>query len=328
MKKIKIVIISTILIFSYIYISYLNFKNNILIKENKIIEIKSWDTLKDLAWKLDLNYYFLKYYLKWKDFKLLKWRFEIKANSKINNILNNLKKPLPKKEIKITILEWWNIFDIDNYLTKKWLINPWKYISYVENPNKIKALSRFYKFLNPNLQTLEWYLYPDTYKLEYPLEINKLVIKQLDNFENKVYKKLLLNKTQKEIQEIITLASIVEKEEKNETQKATVAWILKKRLKAWWNIWADITVCYPHRLTQEECKMVVSKYIYEKSDYNTRVIKWLPKTPICNPQFSSIKAVIYPKKSPYWFYLHNTKTGKIYYSKTNAEHEANKKYMH
>ena len=318
-----------------IYNNYLNFKTDVLIEKDIKIEIKAWDNIKDLSNKLNINYYFLKYYLKnWKTtdgfspLKLLKWKFEIKKGSKINDILKSMQKPLEDKQVNITILEWWNIFDIDDYLTKKWYIKSGDYIKYAENPEKIKALSKFYKFLNPNFISLEWFLYPDSYKIKYPVEINKLVIKQLDNFEKKVAKPLIWNISQNEIYNIIKLASIVEKEEKSNLEKPTVAWILKKRLDSNWNIWADITVCYPHRLTANECKMVVSKYINEKSDYNTRVIIWLPKTPIWNPQFSSIKAVIYPNETKYWYYLHNTNSWQIYYWKTNAEHEANKKYLY
>ena len=91
-------------------------------------------------------------------------------------------------------------------------------------------------------------------------------------------------------------------------------------------IWADITVCYPHELTANECKMVISKYINEKSEYNTRTMAWLPKTPIWNPSFETINATLNSKDTPYYFYLHDTGTGKIYYWKTNAEHEQNKRF--
>jgi len=311
-----------------IYNNYSNFKTEKLIQETKIIEIKSGETIKDLSEKLNLNYYFLKQYLSDKELKLLKWRFEIKKESKIDDILKSLEKPMEEKQVEVTILEWWNIFDIDDYLTNKWYINSWEYIKYVENPEKIKALSKFYDFLSPDFETFEWFLYPDSYKIKSPVKINKLVIKQLDNFENKVYIKILENKTLDEILKIVNLASIVEKEEKSNSEKPTVAGILKKRLENNWNIWADITVCYPHRLTANECKMVVSKYIREQSEYNTRVIQGLPKTPIWNPQFSSINAVVNPNITDYWFYLHNTNSWKIYYWKTNAEHEANKKYLY
>jgi len=150
----------------------------------------------------------------------------------------------------------------------------------------------------------------------------------LDNFETKVYDKILSSKSSTEVLEIVNLASILEKEEKSDSEKPTVAWILQKRYKDNWMIGADITVCYPHDLTAEACKMELSSHIDEVNEYNTRTKTGLPKTPIGNPQFSSIEAMVNPNKTDNWFYLHNTNTGKIYYAKTNAGHEANKQYLY
>jgi UPF0755 protein len=245
----------------------------------------------------------------------------------VSEILESLNKPI-YEEMSITFLEWWNIYDIDYYLANKLIINSGEYISYVTNINKINQLSEFYEFINWQ-QTLEWFLYPDTYKINIgDFKINTLVIKQLDTFEDKVYNKILTELPIKDINELVNLSSIVEKEEKNSDEKATVAWILKKRLDNWWMIWADITVCYPHELTSQECKMVVSKYINEKSDYNTRTKTWLPLTPIWNPSFETINATLNYNKTNYWFYLHNVSSGKIYYWETNADHEYNKRYMY
>lgn len=331
-KILKLILIFLIIFIAYFYYSYNNFKSDILITDTKIIEIKSGETIKDLSEKLDINSYFLKKYIEDtnSNFKLLAWRFNIKNWSKIENILKSMETPLPEKQINLTILEWWNIYDIDEYLTNKWLIKQNAYIFYVKNSKKIDALKEFYSFLKSDFISLEWYLYPDTYSLKVPLKINELVIKQLDNFEIKVYNKLFKETklTNNIIYDVINLASIVEKEEKNPLEKSTVAWILKKRLQNWWKIWADITVCYPHKLTTEQCKMVISKYIREKSDYNTRTMIWLPKTPIWNPNFETINATLNDKKTKYWFYLHNVKTWEIHYAETNSQHESNKKYMY
>jgi UPF0755 protein len=330
---IKAIIIIIFLILWITYKSYLNFKSDILNKQEKIISIKSWENIKSLAQKLDINSDFLKTYLKYNenDFKLIKWNFKISKDAWIEQILKDLKKPIIENEINITILEWWNIFDIDNYLSNKKLIKSWEYISYVESKEKIKKLSDFFPFIEW-LNTLEWFLYPDTYKvISNNFKINVFVIKQLESFEKKVYEKLFLDKEWNKkyenntIEDVVNLASIVEKEEKNIKEKSTVAGILKKRLNSWWMIWADITVCYPYRLTSNECKLVVSKYINEKSEYNTRKMKWLPKSPIWNPSFETIDATLNDKESSYWFYLHDIKTWKIYYARTNSEHERNKR---
>jgi UPF0755 protein len=103
---------------------------------------------------------------------------------------------------------------------------------------------------------------------------------------------------------------------------------LKKRLENSWQIGADITACYAYELISKECTWsFIASHVKEENEYNTRVIIGLPKTPIWNPSFETINATLNYKESPYWYYLHNISTGKIYYATTNAEHEANKKYM-
>lgn len=325
-RIIKLLIWITIISFIFIYKWYMDFKTDILNEKEIVIEIKSWDTINELSEKLNINSNYLKFYLNKNnnEFELITWNFKISKNSNIDQILVDLQNPIIENEINITILEWWNIYDIDNYLTNKKLIEKWDYINYVTNKEKIIQLTEFFPFLNW-LETLEWYLYPDTYTvISNNFKINVFVIKQLDNFEIKVYNKLFSEYENEKIEEVINLASIVEKEEKNPAEKKAVAWILKKRLDNWWMIWADITVCYPHELTANECKMVISKYINEVSEYNTRTMQWLPKTPIWNPSYETINATLNYKNTSHWFYLHDTKTWKIYYADTNEWHTINK----
>lgn len=325
-RIIKLLIWITIISFIFIYKWYMDFKTDILNEKEIVIEIKSWDTINELSEKLNINSNYLKFYLNKNnnEFELITWNFKISKNSNIDQILVDLQNPIIENEINITILEWWNIYDIDNYLTNKKLIEKWDYINYVTNKEKIIQLTEFFPFLNW-LETLEWYLYPDTYTvISNNFKINVFVIKQLDNFEIKVYNKLFSEYENEKIEEVINLASIVEKEEKNPAEKKAVAWILRKRLDNWWMIWADITVCYPHELTANECKMVISKYINEVSEYNTRTMQWLPKTPIWNPSYETINATLNYTNTSHWFYLHDTKTWKIYYADTNEWHTINK----
>lgn len=326
-KLFKYLIIIWILVWISFYVIYSNFKSAILVDDETIIKVEAWETLNSIPGKLGINENYFKVYTKLNNIKLeLKaGNYKIEKNSNIVQLIKWLEKPVYMWEINLILLEWWNIYDIDKYLLDKWLIKKWEYIKYVTSSEKIEKLTEFYKFIKW-LDTLEWYLYPDTYTIDSGnFKINNLVTKQLDSFEIKVYNKILSDLTNKEIEEIVNLASIVEKEEKIKKEKAKVAWILKKRLDSWWMIWADATVCYPHKLTSVECKMVISKYIREVSEYNTRTMKWLPKTPIWNPSFETINATLNYEKTKYWFYLHDIKTGKIYYAETNDEHNANKK---
>lgn len=329
-RIIKLIIWIFVIIIVYLYINYSGFKEKELIYNDLVIKIESGDNFYNLWNKIiELDSLYYKIYIKSNkpDYDLKAWNYKIKWWSNILEVIDSLNKPITT-ELNITILEWWNIYDIDESLNKKWLINAGEYIEYVTNKQKIVELSKFFKFIE-NQTTLEWFLYPDTYNVDSAnFKINKFVINQLETFEKKVYDKILKNINNNKINDLINLASIVEKEERNVLEKPVVAWILKKRLNNNWKIWADITVCYPYRLTSEECKMVISKYINEENDYNTRTMTWLPKTPIWNPSFNTIDATLNDKDTIYWFYLHNTVTWEIHYARTNEEHEENKRmYM-
>ena len=257
------------------------------------------------------------------DFGLQAGRYNIEDEMSIEEFLQALKDPLTENEITVTFLEGWNIFDIDEYLTSKALIQAGDFISYAEND--FSELTGEYDYLKSAL-SLEGFLYPDTYNIN-PNTFTPSILawKMLENFNSKIYTPYLENTSGQDIYDLVTLASIVEKEERNPAEKSTVAGVLKKRWQEWWQIGADITVCYPQRLTSEQCKLSVTKYLYEENDYNTRQKVWLPKTPIGNPSAETLEATLNHKETSYYYYLHNVDTGNVYYAETNAQHEQNKR---
>ena len=270
------------------------------------------------------------------DFDLQAGNYLMPETPTVEEIFTALQNPINETDEFVTFLEGWNIFDIDQYLTQKQLITAGEFISYAENfcnPDLYPSSAEWsacdlkydFAFLS-DVESLEWYLYPDTYAINpNTFTVKSLAVKMLTNFESKIINSGVISDMWSiEMQDIIILASIVEKEERNPAERSTVAGILKKRLDEWWMIGADITVCYPFRLTAEECKLSVTKYLYEKNDYNTRQKIGLPAGPIWNASVESIAAVVNPKDSDYYYYLHDTVTGEIYYGKTNAEHDRNK----
>ncbi len=320
-RLIKLIIWILIISGGVFFLQYLGFENTILVEEETTIEIESWG-FQSVLIDAGANSLFTKIYLRENtpDFELQKWKYIIPEKANIETYIESLRYPINSEDINLTFLEGWNIFDIDQFLTNKSLIQAWEFISFAENHD----LATEYVFLDW-ISSLEWYLYPDTYAINpNTFTIEALARKMLDNFNTKIFQGYLVDADNETIFEIITLASIVEKEERNDSEKATVAGILKKRLDEWWMIGADITVCYPFRLTAEECKLSVTKYLYEVNDYNTRQKIGLPAGPIWNPSVESIAAVVNPKESDYYYYLHDTVTGEIYYGRNNAEHERNK----
>ena len=250
--------------------------------------------------------------------------------------IQNILKWSEKEYLRLTILEGRSIYDIDDALTRKWYISAGEYIAFVSDPSIIAKYQSRYPFLNAtnvstspslHLSTLEGFLYPDTYQVDKTKNIiDQLVYIQLETFNTKVRGKVS-NPT--DWYKTVILASILEKEERNNNNKATVAGIFLKRLDIWMKIDADITLCYGLKTSYTSCTpAVIAKNIGNNNNiYNTRQVRWLPPTPISNPTRESINAVLHPQASTYLYYLHDMQ-GNIHYGSTLDEHNTNKaKYL-
>lgn len=165
----------------------------------------------------------------------------------------------------------------------------------LDNFDKVKFLTE--------AKNQEGYLFPDTYFF-LTTDDEAVVLKSMqDNFEKKVTPLLSqIIASGKNEKEIIVMASIIEREAKGEGDREVISGIL----------WRRIAINMP---LQVDAAMDT----YKK--------RGLPETPICNPGLDAIKAAIYPKESPYLYYLHD-QDGNIHYAKNFAEHQANiKKYL-
>ena len=304
------------------------------------VSIVKWDTISKFYNTLldDNQTFWMKWYVRNHEDQLPKiqeWTYVFSGTYTSEEFLSHIAKGPEKEYISYTVLEWWSIYDIDADLTAKWFINAWDYISYVTDSAKISELSSRYDFFDSSLTSLEWFLYPDTYFLDNRWNlVNQLVSIQLNTFKSKVWEahawdfSNVQNRYWLSVYQTITLASIVEKEEKNNANKPTVAWIFYNRLNKWMLIWADITLCYGFAKPYSECTPnVIAKNVNDSNNrYNTRVLAWLTPTPIWNPALSTIEAVLFPNQTSYLFYLHGA-DGQIHYAETNAQHESNKQYL-
>ena len=233
---------------------------------------------------------------------------------------------------EVTILSGWNLREIAAELGKQGLITAQEQFFVIagDPENKTPAIdfSGDFTFLadKPKSASLEGYLFPDTYEIDSGGGVEFLTKKMLANFGKKVTSEMQkeITKQDKTLFEILTMASIVEKEVRTYQEKQIVAGILWKRLKQGWPLQVDSTLDYildksSAELTREDLKSDIP--------YNTYVKKGLPPGPISSPDIESIKATIYYTDSPYWYYL-STRSGATIFSKTFEEHKAAKaKYL-
>lgn len=250
------------------------------------------------------------WYIRWNNYdeKIIPGRFKLSPSMNIPKIAEIITDP-SKSEAVITVNEGLTIQDIDDRLYDLGLIEHGEFVTAAKS--FAAEDYKFYPFLEN--KPLEGYLFPDTYFLDPSnFKPESLLYKCLNNFKKKTEALLTdIKKSKHTLHEIITIASIIEKEVKSSEDRALVSGILWKRLDSNWRLDADATA------------------LYSKEDpaYNTRKVKGLPPGPIGSPSLSSIKAALNPKSSPYWFYL-STKDGTTIYAKTNEEQNENKaKYL-
>ncbi len=167
-------------------------------------------------------------------------------------------------------------------------------------------------------RTAEGYLFPNTYKFAKGTTAEKVVEMMLGEFKKQWIETFDaeasdLGRTQ---HEIVTLASIIEKEAQSKSEKPRVASVFHNRLKRGWRLQADPTVLYalgnPERLLTKADLRV-------DSPYNTYVYKGLPPGPIASPGIDSIMAALRPEKTNYLYFV-AIGDGKHHFSKTLSEH--------
>lgn len=319
---------------------------------NEKIIIEKWDTIEKFTDKLStLSNIRVRWYLKNNpdELKSLQlWSYEFSGSYTPNTFIEAVSAGPSRSFTKIRLLEWRSIYDIDEYLTKQWYISWWQYISYVSDINNIQSLSEKFDFVKLFIETkpqnnisliLEWLLYPDTYHLSknQPI-VSQLVSLQLQAFRDKVFDPLFDNinsfSTNLKSQwysfwlwfyNIITLASIVEKEERSNKNKPLIAGIFMNRIQNNMRIDADITLCYWLQKWYEVCTptLIAQSINDENNIYNTRRQSWLTPTPIANPSVTTIKSVLNFKKSNNLFYLHDA-NGLIWTADSLEWHNDNK----
>ncbi len=204
------------------------------------------------------------------------------------------------REVKITIPEGFNLKQIDARLAEAGLIEAGELSVQFE---------------------LEGYLFPDTYQFNKGMDLNDILNIIKENFNNKLDDSLKngIERQKKTIEEIIIMASLIEKEVPLYEDSRIVSGIFWKRLSINYPLQSCATVAYA---------LGKDKWIYSVEDtkiespYNTYKNIGLPPGPICNPGISAIKAAIYPKYTDYYFFL-SKPDGETVFSSTFEEHQGN-----
>ncbi len=214
---------------------------------------------------------------------------------------------------KITIPEGFNLNQIEERLNKSNLKRNYSFSDINMNDMKKK-----FDFLQS--ESLEGFLYPDTYYFNYNSRVEDIAERMLNNFDKKVYQKY----PQENIFEIVTMASLIEKEVITSEDKKKVSGILWRRKEIGMPLQVDATIAY---ITGKRTTRISIEETRIDSPYNTYKYLGLPVGPICNPGSESILAALYPQENNYWYYL-STPEGETKFSKNLLQHNIYKnKYL-
>ncbi|MCH5198195.1 MAG: endolytic transglycosylase MltG [Oscillospiraceae bacterium] len=191
----------------------------------------------------------------------------------------------------------------------------YEFLSYIED--------KAYRYRN-----LEGYLYPDTYEFYYGENPESVINKFLSNFNDKWNENFaaLAENSNYNIDDIITVASILQKEASDADQMKVISSIIYNRLQSSSFPFINCDSTAKYITAHEEELKEMGSYVTLRSHYDTYQITGLPVGPICSPGLDAIAAAVSPAKTNYYYFLHDGE-GNIYLATTAAEHEYNQRYL-
>jgi len=166
--------------------------------------------------------------------------------------------------------------------------------------------------------SLEGYLFPDTYHFAMGVSAGEILKAMVHRF-HAVYSPEMRERQAAQgwrLHEVVTLASIIEKETGSEQERGLVSSVLINRLRSGMPLQCDPTVIYG---LEEFDGKLRREHLQRPSPYNTYLNKGIPPGPICNPGLSSLQAVLYPEDTPYLYFV-SKNDGTHAFSTNLAEH--------
>ncbi len=256
--------------------------------------------------------------------------YKIDTDMDYEEIINDLQISANRVDtVKVTVPEGMNIVEIGALLEKNGVCTSKELLdaanaAELDDYSLIKSITndsdRYYK--------VEGYLFPDTYEFYKSDDPKDVLGKMIYNGSKKLTKTIRDKAAAKKmsVDQLLTLASIIQAESADAKDMYNVSSILQNRLKdgpahGIYNLQCDSTKFYPYRQKSLVPSSQGASYV---SKYDTDTIKGLPAGPICNPGADAIDAALNPNSTKYYYFCHD-KDKKPYYAETKAGHAANLK---
>lgn len=306
-------------------------------------EIEAGESVRSVAKKLEekqiiRSEFWFRQYLRWKklDREVRAGIFTVTEPITIARIADSLQNPA-QNETEITIIPGWTLRDIAAYFVSLDIVeNEQEVFAYTGIPTTIDGTIDL-SFISPVPQivedipegiSIEGYIRPDTYRIFTDSTIQnilkKLILARTAEFTDQMRADIAASN--RSIHEILTVASLIEKEVRTADDLAIVSDIFWKRYDAGWAMQADSTVHYIDGSSGDVFTTPAMRN--SLNSYNTYKYPGLPPGPISTPNIDAILAAIYPEDSPYWYFLTTLDTGEVKFARTLDEHNANvQKYL-
>ncbi len=224
--------------------------------------------------------------------------------------------------VTITFPEGYSVTQIAQKLEENDVCSAEDFLNAVNNPSE-EVLSKLgIESPDERIFTLEGYVFPDTYEFYKQENAESVLGRFTDNFVSKITEadKARANELGYTMDEILTIASIIQKEAGVDSQNDKVSSVLHNRLKTGTPIQCDVTVAYLNDYCLPYLENGLSEEI--KDSYNTYKCPALPKGPICNPGYAAIQSALYPEQTDYFYFVTDSDMN-YYYAATWSEHVAN-----
>ncbi|MCI0450537.1 MAG: endolytic transglycosylase MltG [Chlorobi bacterium] len=314
----------TFAVFFLLQVGLLN-RNYRNIGDDAVIKIIKGDNLRSVATKLEESEVIFNKYILIALGRVFGYQVNlIPGEYKLENgltylvILKTLTDPSVMRSVTITIPEGLNIKQIARLLHRQIGVDSARFVEEGKNDSLIKML-------DIEADNLEGFLFPDTYRISIGGNINierEIVSILANEFRKKINMEIKeeMEKQNLSLNELITIASIIEGETRYDEEKKTIAGVYYNRLKRGIKLEADPTVQYS--LPDGPKKRLKFSDLKYPSPYNTYLNKGLPPGPINNPGLSSILAALDPEEHNYLYFVAKG-DGSHRFAETYDEHKKN-----
>lgn len=221
---------------------------------------------------------------------------------------------------QVTLVEGLDLFEVVHHLAESGFGEESEFLRLVQARDLIADL-------DPEATNLEGYLFPDTYSFARGTSEAEVIATLVETFRRRFrgeVEPLLPEAQESSVHELVTLASIVEKETALEQERPTVAGVYANRLARGMGLFADPTVIYGLKLTGSWDGNLRRRDLEADTPYNTYRIAGLPPGPICSPGVASLRAAAQPGEVPYLYFV-SRNDGSHVFSRSLAEHNRNVK---